>query len=173
MSDFLNSIKYKASPNQSGLRGDATKYIVIHCCQGSYIGTINWVRQTAKNFVADFMNPQSKVSAHYVISKKGEIICMVKPENKAWHVGLANAVAIGIEHEGFCEKPGWTTPEMLEASARLCAALCRKYSLPVLAIIGHNDPIMRKQYHNDHSDPGVYFSIPLFRRAVQQVLDNQ
>jgi len=37
-----------------------------------------------------FQNPMSKVSAHYVVEKNGDILKCVEPENKAYHCGETN-----------------------------------------------------------------------------------
>jgi hypothetical protein len=81
---------------------------------------------------ATFANPNRRASAHYSILSNGEIHQHVADEKVAWHAGngLANVNYIGIEHaggqliNGQRKKP---TPECHEASAQLCAMLCRKH----------------------------------------------
>ena len=51
-------------------------FIVIHIAQGSYSGAINW-----------FQNPRAKVSAHYVVGRRGSIVQCVHNEDIAWHAG--------------------------------------------------------------------------------------
>ena len=50
-------------------------------------------------------NPRAKVSCHYLVNRKGEVIQMVKDKNIAWHAGKSkwkkfkdlNNFSIGIE----------------------------------------------------------------------------
>jgi hypothetical protein len=134
-----------ASPNYTNASrktGQVTK-VVVHTIQGSYAGCISW-----------FKNTSSKVSAHYVVSKKGEITQMVKEEDIGWHVGSANGYTIGIEHEGFVTDPQWATPAMVSASAKLTCYLLKKWGLPAdrTHVVGHVE--LPKQ---THTDPGKYW----------------
>jgi hypothetical protein len=102
-------------------------FIVIHIAQGSYSGTISW-----------FQNPRSNVSAHYVVSRGGNIAQCVRNEDIAWHAGnwRYNRLSIGIEHAGYAGHK-WTR-RMYRSSARLSAHLCRRYNIPPNHhIIGH------------------------------------
>jgi len=141
----LTAIPFIASPNKSARGGIKPQYIVIHCQEGSQDGSIAW-----------FKNPKSQVSAHYLISKKGDIVCMVKTEDKAWHAMNFNPMSIGLELEGKdCTKAAWTTEIQLEKVAELTAALMKKYVIPLNHIVGHNDPLLKK-YGNNHFDPGIF-----------------
>jgi N-acetylmuramoyl-L-alanine amidase len=73
------------------------KYLIMHyTATPSAQSAINW-----------FKNPQSKASAHIVISREGEITQMVPFNQRAWHAGVSewnnlsglNAHSIGIELE--------------------------------------------------------------------------
>lgn len=89
------SYAFKPSPNKSSRRGVAVNSIVLHfTASAALAGTVQW-----------FMNPEARVSAHYVIGRKGEIVQMVHESEKAWHAGDAtlegdprvNSMSIGIE----------------------------------------------------------------------------
>ena len=143
---------------------------------GSFAGSRAWHK-----------NPESKVSAHYFISKKGEILQMVKDSEKAWAAMDANPFSLNIEHEdaSFVEyskgkfrkvknctnDPKWITEAMWKASVQLTVALCKKYSIPVENIIGHDDPWLRK-YRNRRSDPGPFWNLNKYRQDVKAILDN-
>ncbi len=88
-----------------GRQGYKPVMIVNHIMAGYFLGTRSW-----------FDNPNSKTSAHFGISKKGEIDQYVKVEDTAWHANPArnptiklpypttvnpNLYTIGIEWEGF------------------------------------------------------------------------
>lgn len=165
-------IDWEASPNyRKGRTGDGKiVYLVIHAMIGSYAGSIQW-----------FKNYKAQVSAHYCVSKTGQVTQMVKDEDTAWHVANANPFSIGIELEDLSwgisptgkkfEKtcmndPSWYTLSELDTTAELAAELCTKHQIPVGNIIGHNDPIL-KRYKNNHSDPGPYFPMDKFRTMVK------
>lgn len=74
------------------------KIIVIHWIAGSYKGCIE-----------TFSKGLREASAHFVISKTGDIMQMVELKNRSWHAGLsntklfgpnANLYSVGIELEG-------------------------------------------------------------------------
>lgn len=50
--------------------------IVVHIQEGTMVGTDAW-----------FNNPTSKVSAHFGVSKSGEVWQWVAEEDTAWHAG--------------------------------------------------------------------------------------
>jgi N-acetylmuramoyl-L-alanine amidase len=82
----------------SGRFGHQIEMIVVHfTASGSGTGTVSW-----------FKNPQSRVSAHYVLDRDGKMLQLVKDGDTAWHAGLPgdlarddvirpNPRAIGIE----------------------------------------------------------------------------
>ncbi len=140
--DYPNAIWNPASSaNYSAGRSSAITTVVIHVTQGSYAGTISW-----------FQNPDSQVSAHYVVrSADGEVTHMVADGDTAWHARSGNPYSIGIEHEGFVDNPSWFTDAMYRSSASLTAWLCDTYGIPKdrSGIVGHNEVP-----GNDHTDPG-------------------
>ncbi len=121
-------------------------YIVIHVTQGSWSSAINW-----------FQNPDSNVSAHYVIrSSDGKIAQCVGDRNIAYHAGnwTYNERSIGLEHEGFIDDPGWFTEAMYRSSAKLAAFLIGRWGVPLhrTYIIGHSEVPGA-----DHTDPGKWW----------------
>ena len=134
-----------ASPNYvTANRGKGQiKKVIVHTVQGSYAGCISW-----------FKNPSAKVSAHFVVSKNGEVTQMVKEKDIGWHVGSENGYTVGIEHEGYVTDPAWVTPKMLAASAQLTCYLLKKYGLPAdrVSVMGHVE-----LPNQTHTDPGKYW----------------
>jgi len=119
-------------------------HIVIHVAEGYYNGTIS-----------HFRNSTTNVSAHFVISRNGDIAQMVEIEDAAWHAGCYNDFSIGIEHEGFVDHPDdWFTPAMYQASADLVTWLSENYGIPANRdhIVGHSE--IGVCNHNGHTDPG-------------------
>lgn len=167
----LEDIKFDKSPNY-GVRGpNAISLVVIHAAEGTYDGT-----------VATFKNPTSRVSAHFVIGRDGQIVNMVALENAAWHaMHYPNIISIGIEHQdrylvggqltrGCMQDPNWFTLPQLQASANLVAQLMKKFSIPLYKVIGHNDPYLR-QFGNNHSCPGPYFPWLKYKQLIQAAMD--
>jgi hypothetical protein len=141
-------------------------YIVIHVTDGSYAGAVAWLT-----------NPQARVSAHYVISREGDISQLVARRDIAWHSGnhLMNADSIGIEHEGMTDDPAGFTDEEYRASAHLVAWLVHVYDIPINRghIIGHADvpdPTDPTQGGgiDHHTDPGPYWDWPKYLRLVRK-----
>ena len=52
--------------------------VVLHATAGSLAGTLAW-----------FENPNSGVSAHYVVAKNGKVFQMVEERRKAHHAGAS------------------------------------------------------------------------------------
>ena len=94
-------------------------------------------------------NIKAKVSCHYLINKKGEIIQMV-PENKiAWHAGISrwknyrnlNINSIGIELVNKGHRFGYEKFNYLQINKLivLCKNIRRKYNINKNNILGHSD----------------------------------
>lgn len=117
--------------------------IVLHTMEGSFHGTHVWFQQGS---------PPRPVAtaAHYLVSKDGDVLQMVEDEKKCWHANAYNSRSIGIEHEGHAADKVFPD-EMLQASAKVVAALLRKYNLPADRdhVIGHNEVPGAT-----HTDPG-------------------
>ena len=140
--DYPDALWVPANPaNYRQGRTAAIDTVVIHVTEGSYAGTISW-----------FQNPESQVSAHYVVqSSDGEITQMVRDADTAWHAKSGNASGIGIEHEGYIDDPSWFTDAMYRSSAALTRHLADTYGIPLDRehIVGHSEVP-----GNDHTDPG-------------------
>ncbi len=130
-------------------------YVVIHVTQETYADTL-----------AIFQNPAKRVSAHYVVrSRDGHIAQCVRDRNIGWHAGnwTYNTRSIGIEHEGWIDKPQYFTNAMYEQSAALTAAICATYDIPMDRehIIGHH-----QIPGSGHTDPGPYWDWSRYIRLV-------
>lgn len=156
----LNKIKFIESPNKTKGRTGKIEYIIIHSMAGYFLGSVQW-----------FKNPKSKVSAHYLVSQKGEIVQMVKDTDTAWHCHGINYSSLGVEAEDLKDssKPGWITPKLWEALVNLTAMLATKYNVPVEKIYTHGDPYIRKINGPKfaHNDP-ILFDIAKFRKEVKE-----
>jgi N-acetylmuramoyl-L-alanine amidase len=107
-------------------------------------------------------NPESRVSAHYVVAEDGVVTHMVPEDKRAWHAGRSwwrgirdiNSASIGIEivnpgHEwGYRSFPD----EQIASVILLVAAIKQRYGVTRGNIVGHSDIApARKQ------DPGELF----------------
>lgn len=97
-----------------------------------------------------------QVSAHFFISRSGELWQFASVDDRAWHAGLSsyrgrsncNDDSIGIELEGL--EGGLFEPAQYDSLTALCAALLQQY--PVAHVAGHEHIAPgRKQ------DPGAGF----------------
>ena len=105
-------------------------------------------------------------AAHYVVRKDGHITQMIRELDVAYHAGNRsyNERSVGIEHEGFVDRPEDFTAEMYAASARLTAGICARYDIPVDRehIIGHVEVP-----GTDHTDPGKHWDWDRYMKLVR------
>lgn len=148
-------IKHTPNKTDSNRTARTINGIVIHDTEGRFIGSIHALQ-----------NPHVDGSAHFVVSRAGQIVQLVPVTDVAWHSGNSswNLHSIGIEHEGWAGKRAYTEPEY-RASAELVAYLAHRWSIPVdrTHIIGHSevpDPYHRGLYGgvSHHHDPGPYWN---------------
>ncbi len=128
--------------------------VVIHVVQGSYPSALKV-----------FKDPGHGAATHYVVGKDGRVAQMIRELDVAFHAGNrgVNERSIGIEHEGFVDRPKDFTPAMYASSARLTADICTRYDIPVDRehIIGHVEVP-----GTDHTDPGPHWN---WNRYLKQV----
>ncbi|WP_428986044.1 N-acetylmuramoyl-L-alanine amidase [Streptomyces pyxinae] len=129
--------------------------VVIHVVQGSY--------PTALKV---FKDPFHGAAAHYVVREDGHVAQMIRELDVAFHAGNRemNERSIGIEHEGFVDRPEDFTDAMYAASARLTAGICARYGFPADRehIIGHAEVP-----GTDHTDPGPHWDWDRYLRLVR------
>ncbi len=106
-----------------------------------------------------------QVSAHFFITRTGELWQFVSCQDRAWHAGQSsyrgrskcNDDSIGIELEGL--EGGLFEAPQYETLTALCAAVMAHY--PIAHIAGHEHIAAgRKQ------DPGPGFDWPLLKQAL-------
>jgi len=113
-------------------------------------------------------NPESQVSAHYVIARDGTIWHLVKEEMRAWHAGAGawgtvadvNSRSIGIEIANTGSEP-FAEPQM-RAVETVLAAILKRWAIPPERVIGHSDMAPGRKI-----DPGCRFD---WRRLALQGL---
>ena len=91
----LDDVEFDEAIHKSDRNGTVIDQVIIHVMLGYFESTINMWKT----------NSNVRSSAHYLVSREGELVQMVKLEDKAWHAGTHNRRSIGIEHEGFWYSP--------------------------------------------------------------------
>ncbi|WP_416973118.1 N-acetylmuramoyl-L-alanine amidase [Streptomyces sp. 4F14] len=128
--------------------------IVVHVTQGDF-----------DSAVKAFQDPGHLAAAHYIVGQDGRIAQMIRELDVAYHAGNRsyNERSVGIEHEGFVDRPEDLTDAMYAASARLAAGICVRYGIPVdrKHIIGHVEVP-----GTDHTDPGEHWDWDRYLRLV-------
>lgn len=115
----MSGIIWKGSPNHYvGRNGYGVTHITLHIMVGYLAGTD-----------ATFANQSSRASAHYGIGATGEIHQYVSELDGSYSDAnyASNNSTISIEHEGGMADGAVCTQECIDASARLCADIARKY----------------------------------------------
>ncbi|MXG25317.1 N-acetylmuramoyl-L-alanine amidase [Streptomyces sp. YIM 132580] len=132
--------------------------VIIHVTQGSF-----------DSAVRVFQDPAHRAATHYIVGQDGRVVQMIRELDVAYQAGNRsyNERAVGIEHEGFVDRPKDLTRAMYESSARLTASICARYDIPIDRehIIGHVEVP-----GTDHTDPGPHWDwdryLKLVRRAA-------
>jgi len=147
-------IKNQYSPNFSKKlrKNKDIKLIIIH-----YTGM-----QSKIESIKRLLSSRHKVSCHYLIDRKGQILRMVHENKVAWHAGKSrwknfnnvNKSSIGIELVNKGHEFGYEnfTHSQINRLIKLCLHLKKKFKIKNSNILGHSDIApMRKQ------DPGEKF----------------
>jgi N-acetylmuramoyl-L-alanine amidase/Bacterial Ig domain len=163
---LVSNTPNKTSTNRTAKTIDA---IVIHDTEGRFIGSLRTLR-----------NPRVDGSAHFVVSRAGQIVQLVPISDVAWHAGNTwwNLHSIGIEHEGWVGRRAYTVAEY-RASAQLVAYLAHRWGIPLdrRHVIGHDevpDPNHPGRYGgvSHHTDPGPYWNWRLYMQFVRHYAAN-
>lgn len=115
----MDGIIWKGSPNHyTGRNGYGVTHITPHIMVGYLAGTD-----------ATFANSDSQASAHYGIGSTGEIHQYVSERDGSYSDAnyMSNCSTISIEHEGGMADGAVCTQACIDASARLCADIARRY----------------------------------------------
>ncbi|MFE7752622.1 N-acetylmuramoyl-L-alanine amidase [Streptomyces sp. NPDC057428] len=129
--------------------------VIIHVTQGSFASAVKV-----------FQDPAHRAATHYIVGQDGRVTQMIRELDVAFHAGNRsfNERSVGIEHEGFVDRPQDLTTAMYKSSARLTAAICKRYGIPIDRehIIGHVEVP-----GTDHTDPGPYWDWNRYMKLVR------
>lgn len=99
-----------------------------------------------------FKNCSAQASAHFLVSKEGQVYQFRPSTDTTWHAGSKynnnfpnnNRRSIGVEHEVLATHPEyWQREELLNASTKLANFYINKYGIP------------RNHTKGDNNDPGI------------------
>lgn len=103
-------------------------------------------------------NPESQVSAHYLISEAGEVLALVPEQMRAWHAGAGrwgavtdvNSRSVGIELANPGDVP--FAAAQMDALEALLAGIMARWGVPPERVIAHSDCAPARKI-----DPGPRF----------------
>lgn len=141
------------SPNHNERPDEPVSVLVLH-----YTGM-----PSAGEALARLVDPESKVSAHYVVTEGGVVYQLVEEHRRAWHAGVScwkgrnnlNDVSIGIEIVNPGHEFGYRPfPEVqMEAVAALCSGILGRHGGIIPGnVVGHSDIAPERK-----EDPGELF----------------
>ena len=150
------------SPNHDSREGQVIDMLVLH-----YTGM-----QTLEAAIARLTDHRAQVSAHYLVTDSGDLICMVDEGERAWHAGASswrgvtniNSRSIGVEIENPGHENGYRpfSDIQMDAVTRLCSDILSRHSIPARNVVGHSDVAPTRK-----TDPGELFDWP--RLAVDGI----
>ena len=170
---WLIGVRHLRSPNFDARPADIEiDLLVIHCIslpRGRYGGAL--IEQFFCNQLDLAADPQFRslagvrVSAHFVVSRTGEITQYVSCHARAWHAGESifagragcNDFSLGVELEGSDDSA------FAAAQYRALASLTRalRAAFPIAAVRGHSDIAPGRK-----TDPGRFFDWRRYARAA-------
>ncbi len=142
----------RPSPNFNERAGGAVDMLVLH-----YTGMIS-----REHAMARMCDPQSRVSAHYLVDETGRAYQLVDEAHRAWHAGVSfwagerdiNSRSIGIELVNPGHDLGYRNFPLLQmrALAQLCLQILARHAIPAKRVLGHSDVAPGRK-----RDPGEKF----------------
>ncbi len=127
---------------------------------------------TSEAACARLCDPKAEVSAHYLISEKGDLTQLVDEEMRAWHAGAGswgmvrdvNSHSVGIELANSGPLGGFPLfPEaQMVVLEELLAGILRRWTIPPERVIAHSDMAPSRKF-----DPGPKFD---WQRLAQKGL---
>jgi len=149
----MMNIKYLKSPNYIYCNQRRNiQSVIIH-----YTGM-----RSLQSAVERLISKKYEVSSHYLISRTGKIIQLVKDNNIAWHAGKSNWFnfknlnknSIGIELENKGHQYGYQnfSSKQIGQLIKIIKILKKKYKIKNINITGHSDIAPNRK-----TDPGEKF----------------
>ena len=147
-----------ASPNHDERR-DSIRFVVLH-----YTGM-----ETGEAARERLVDPDAKVSAHYLVWEDGKVEALVPEDRRAWHAGVGewkgttdlNSASIGIEIVNGGHDYGLPLfPDVqIDSVIELVRDILDRHDLEPSSVIGHSDLAPHRK-----QDPGEAFPWRLLSR---------
>ena len=125
--------------------------------------------QSERESIKRLCNPNSKVSSHYLINRRGKIFRLVQDRHVAWHAGKScwgkyknlNESSIGIELVNKGHQFGYTgfKKKQISSLIKLCRKLIKKYKIKKKNIVGHSDIAPLRKIDPGEKFPWKYLAI--------------
>lgn len=156
----ISPIEKAAIQHSKGVRKDLDWAPAIHFDnrKPSYIVIHHTAQNSLAQTVRTFSLEHTKVSAHYVVGRDGQVVQMLNDYYRGWHAGKSkwgnitdlNSVSLGIELDNNGKEP---FPEyQINALLNLLDTLKNRYEIPQTNFIGHSDIAPARK-----DDPSVFF----------------
>jgi N-acetylmuramoyl-L-alanine amidase len=118
--------------------------------------------RTGEAALARLMDPEAKVSAHYLVEEDGRLFALVPEARRAWHAGASfwqgqtdiNGASVGVEIVNPGHEFGYRAfPEpQIVAVIELITEIRSRWTIPDERILGHSDVAPHRK-----TDPGELF----------------
>ena len=178
----LDDIETVLAANYTNVTRETVKWVVIHSMEAA---EKPHTAEAVANWFSGKSGKPPRASAHYNIDSDS-IVRSVPEKAVAWHAPGANRFGIGLEHAGYARqtRKEWLddySAEMLWLSARLCAAICKRWGIPIRyvdeeglkrgdkGITTHVDASEAFK-KSDHYDPGKQFPMDVYLKMVNRAL---
>jgi len=146
------------SPNFNERNSDKIQLVIIHYT------AINSLSESIKLLCSK----KTRVSSHYLVSKKGDIYSLVSEKKRAWHAGQSywqgesdiNSNSIGIELDyNPSNKNNKYKKNLIISLTKLLIKIIKKHQILPEKILGHSDisPYRKR-------DPGINFPWSFFEK---------
>lgn len=145
------------SPNRGPRRDGLVPHLVV----------LHYTAMASASAALDRLtDPAAEVSAHYLIGRRGQILCLVPEEDRAWHAGAGswggrgdvNSRSIGIEIDNDGRAP--FAAAAMRALEALLPEVMERWSIPPEGVIAHSDMAPGRK-----ADPGPRFDWRRLARA--------
>lgn len=146
--------------HRKGMRNDIDWVGAIHfdVRKPNFVIIHHTAQESVDQTIHTFTVPHTKVSAHYLIGKDGEVFQLLNDYLRGWHAGKSkwgnvtdlNSVSLGIELDNNGKEP---FPDIqIETLMTLLDTLKKNYDIPQANFLGHADIAPARK-----NDPSVLF----------------
>jgi N-acetylmuramoyl-L-alanine amidase len=154
-------VRSHPSPNHGPRRdGASIDMVVIHYTE----------MPDALSALGRLCDPQSQVSAHYLIDQGGQVHQLVDEDRRAWHAGVSywqgdrdiNSRSIGIEldHPGHAGGNPAFSAALMDSLVDLLGAIRQRHGIKPRHVLGHSDIAIGRKI-----DPGEMFDWSCLAKA--------